>query len=221
MVALIVLTAVAGILLTLAIYIGWAEEKEHWATSSPPGEEGSEEHTENLTPETRKGSGEALKNEYSATARHLQEIIEEIEQNSLTSEEWEPEGEDEHDEDFELEEEYEPEDADEGYEPEDGEKPERRRGPTGAARDKLAADLKSKFESGASIGALAEETGRSYGFVHRMLSEAGVTLRGRVGKRSRQEQRRSPRRSRSVREQGEETRGLRGWAEEDSESGSS
>ena len=29
--------------------------------------------------------------------------------------------------------------------------------------------------------AMAEETGRSYGFVHRMLSESGVTLRGRGG----------------------------------------
>ncbi|MGW7189853.1 helix-turn-helix domain-containing protein [Streptomyces sp. NPDC054838] len=45
---------------------------------------------------------------------------------------------------------------------------------TGAARDKLAADLKKKYDSGASIRALAEETGRSYGFVHRMLSESGV-----------------------------------------------
>ena len=44
---------------------------------------------------------------------------------------------------------------------------------TGAARDKLAADLKKKYDSGASIRALAEETGRSYGFVHRMLSESG------------------------------------------------
>lgn len=52
---------------------------------------------------------------------------------------------------------------------------------TGAARDKLAADLKKKYDSGASIRALAEETGRSYGFVHRMLSESGVTLRGRGG----------------------------------------
>ncbi len=46
---------------------------------------------------------------------------------------------------------------------------------TGAAREKLAADLKKKYDSGASIRALAEETGRSYGFVHRMLSESGVT----------------------------------------------
>ncbi|WP_314223578.1 helix-turn-helix domain-containing protein [Streptomyces zaehneri] len=52
---------------------------------------------------------------------------------------------------------------------------------TGAARDKLAADLKKAYESGASIRTLAEGTGRSYGFVHRLLTEAGVTLRGRGG----------------------------------------
>jgi transposase-like protein len=52
---------------------------------------------------------------------------------------------------------------------------------TGAARDKLATELKRKYDSGASIRALAEETGRSYGFVHRMLSESGVSLRGRGG----------------------------------------
>ncbi|MFB9365688.1 helix-turn-helix domain-containing protein [Kitasatospora albolonga] len=52
---------------------------------------------------------------------------------------------------------------------------------TGAAREKLAADLKKQYDSGASIRALAESTGRSYGFVHRMLSESGVNLRGRGG----------------------------------------
>lgn len=52
---------------------------------------------------------------------------------------------------------------------------------TGNARDKLASDLKKKYEKGASIRALAEATGRSYGFVHRVLSESGVTLRGRGG----------------------------------------
>lgn len=52
---------------------------------------------------------------------------------------------------------------------------------TGANRDKLAADLKKKYESGSSIRALAESTGRSYGFVHRLLSESGVSLRGRGG----------------------------------------
>ena len=52
---------------------------------------------------------------------------------------------------------------------------------TGTAREQLATDLKSKYENGESIRALAQETGRSYGFVHRMLSESGVTLRGRGG----------------------------------------
>jgi len=52
---------------------------------------------------------------------------------------------------------------------------------TGADRDKLAADLKKKYANGESIRALAESTGRSYGFVHRVLSESGVTLRGRGG----------------------------------------
>jgi len=52
---------------------------------------------------------------------------------------------------------------------------------TGPQRDKLATDLKKKYEKGASIRALAESTGRSYGFVHRVLSETGVTLRGRGG----------------------------------------
>src|SRR5690606_39499428 len=52
---------------------------------------------------------------------------------------------------------------------------------TGNTREKLAADLKKKYEKGASIRALAEATGRSYGFVHRVLSESGVQLRGRGG----------------------------------------
>ncbi|WP_404820297.1 helix-turn-helix domain-containing protein [Streptomyces scabiei] len=52
---------------------------------------------------------------------------------------------------------------------------------SGAAREKLAADLRKAYESGASIRTLAEGTGRSYGFVHRLLTEAGVTLRGRGG----------------------------------------
>ncbi|HVE27976.1 MAG TPA: helix-turn-helix domain-containing protein [Sporichthya sp.] len=52
---------------------------------------------------------------------------------------------------------------------------------TGSARERLAADLKKKYSQGRSIRSLAEETGRSYGFVHRMLTESGVTLRGRGG----------------------------------------
>ena len=52
---------------------------------------------------------------------------------------------------------------------------------TGGDRSKLSADLKRKYTSGSSIRSLAAETGRSYGFVHRMLSESGVQLRGRGG----------------------------------------
>ncbi len=52
---------------------------------------------------------------------------------------------------------------------------------TGASRDKLGTDLRKKYEGGQSIRALAASTGRSYGFVHRMLGEAGASLRGRGG----------------------------------------
>lgn len=52
---------------------------------------------------------------------------------------------------------------------------------TGGERDKLAQDLRRKYDSGQSIRALASSTGRSYGFVHRILSESGTTLRGRGG----------------------------------------
>ena len=48
-------------------------------------------------------------------------------------------------------------------------------------RSELAADLKRRYEEGESIRRLAAATGRSYGFVHRLLSEAGVELRGRGG----------------------------------------
>jgi UDP-sulfoquinovose synthase len=52
---------------------------------------------------------------------------------------------------------------------------------TGIDRTKLAADLKKQYESGASIRALATATGRSYGFVFRILTENGVYLRSRGG----------------------------------------
>ena len=52
---------------------------------------------------------------------------------------------------------------------------------TGGDRDKLASELKKKYVSGSSIRVLAESSGRSYGFVHRILSESGTTLRGRGG----------------------------------------
>jgi predicted transcriptional regulator len=52
---------------------------------------------------------------------------------------------------------------------------------TGSTRTRMAADLKKKYEKGASIRTLARLTGRSYGFVHRILSESGVQLRARGG----------------------------------------
>lgn len=52
---------------------------------------------------------------------------------------------------------------------------------TGGERDKLTADLRKKYEAGTSIRALAADTGRSYGFVHRVLSESGTALRSRGG----------------------------------------
>lgn len=52
---------------------------------------------------------------------------------------------------------------------------------TGSARESLTEELKKQYEGGASIRQLAQETGRSYGFIHRLLVEADVTLRGRGG----------------------------------------
>jgi hypothetical protein len=52
---------------------------------------------------------------------------------------------------------------------------------SGGERDKLTADLTKRYAAGASIRDLAEDTGRSYGFIHRILSEAQVPLRGRGG----------------------------------------
>jgi hypothetical protein len=52
---------------------------------------------------------------------------------------------------------------------------------TGAERNKLAAELKKKYDAGQSIRSLASATGRSYGFIHRILSESGANLRGRGG----------------------------------------
>lgn len=51
----------------------------------------------------------------------------------------------------------------------------------GSERTKLSADLKRAYEKGKSIRELADSSNRSYGFVHRVLSESGVTLRGRGG----------------------------------------
>ncbi|WP_406410511.1 helix-turn-helix domain-containing protein [Streptomyces sp. NBC_01614] len=50
----------------------------------------------------------------------------------------------------------------------------------GPERDRVAA-LKARYEAGTSIRALAEEAGRSYGGVHHLLADAGVTFRSRGG----------------------------------------
>jgi hypothetical protein len=52
---------------------------------------------------------------------------------------------------------------------------------TGADRTKLASDLRKRYKGGESIRSLAASTGRSYGFIHRILTETGVALRGRGG----------------------------------------
>ncbi|MEU7911344.1 helix-turn-helix domain-containing protein [Microbispora bryophytorum] len=54
---------------------------------------------------------------------------------------------------------------------------------TGPAREALKAELKRRYADGESIRALAASTGRSYGFVHRLLEEAGALLRPRGGSR--------------------------------------
>ncbi|MFC9930945.1 helix-turn-helix domain-containing protein [Streptomyces sp. NPDC127190] len=52
---------------------------------------------------------------------------------------------------------------------------------TGGAREKLAEVFAGEYKEGRSIRAIAEAHGRSYGFVHRVLTEADVPLRSRGG----------------------------------------
>lgn len=51
----------------------------------------------------------------------------------------------------------------------------------GVDRSRLGTVLGKRYDSGESIRSLAASTGRSYGFVHRLLREAGVELRRRGG----------------------------------------
>jgi predicted transcriptional regulator len=51
----------------------------------------------------------------------------------------------------------------------------------GDDRTELARLLRQRYESGVSIRDLAYQTGRSYGFVHRVLEESGTAMRGRGG----------------------------------------
>jgi hypothetical protein len=52
---------------------------------------------------------------------------------------------------------------------------------TGDERGALSHELRRHYEQGRSIRDLAADTGRSYGFVHRVLKESGAKLRGRGG----------------------------------------
>ncbi|WP_406430381.1 helix-turn-helix domain-containing protein [Streptomyces sp. NBC_00631] len=51
----------------------------------------------------------------------------------------------------------------------------------GPTRQKTGVELKKAYDKGASIRTLAQGCGRSYGFVHRLLTEADTTLRSRGG----------------------------------------
>lgn len=52
---------------------------------------------------------------------------------------------------------------------------------TGEAREQMSRELVTRYKAGESIRELAASTGRSYGFVHRVLTESEVPLRGRGG----------------------------------------
>jgi hypothetical protein len=52
----------------------------------------------------------------------------------------------------------------------------------GAERFTLGANLEQRYvHNGESVRSLAASTGRSYGFIHRVLSERGVVFRARGG----------------------------------------
>ena len=52
---------------------------------------------------------------------------------------------------------------------------------TGPEREQIAARLRDRYAQGASIRELMTLTGRSYGWVYRLLRESGTVLRGRGG----------------------------------------
>ncbi|SEQ54513.1 helix-turn-helix domain-containing protein [Microlunatus flavus] len=52
---------------------------------------------------------------------------------------------------------------------------------TGDQRSSLAASFGERYAGGESIRSIAQDTGRSYGFVHGVLKESGASLRGRGG----------------------------------------
>lgn len=52
---------------------------------------------------------------------------------------------------------------------------------TGTDRSAVTKSIRQRYEGGESIRSLASDYGRSYGFVHRILTDDGVALRGRGG----------------------------------------
>jgi transposase len=52
---------------------------------------------------------------------------------------------------------------------------------TGDDRTRMASTVTALYSQGKSIRDISAETGRSYGFVHRVLSESDLPLRGRGG----------------------------------------
>ena len=52
---------------------------------------------------------------------------------------------------------------------------------TGAERQELGARLARRYADGESIRAIAQDTGRSFGFVHGLIKESGVPVRARGG----------------------------------------
>ncbi len=52
---------------------------------------------------------------------------------------------------------------------------------TGAQREQVTKLIKQRYDRGRSIRQIAASIGRSYGFVHRVLTESGTPLRRRGG----------------------------------------
>ena len=51
----------------------------------------------------------------------------------------------------------------------------------GERRTSLAAELAKRYESGESVRSIADDIGRSYGFVHGLLVQENVPMRRRGG----------------------------------------
>ncbi|MFN8185066.1 MAG: helix-turn-helix domain-containing protein [Candidatus Nanopelagicales bacterium] len=51
----------------------------------------------------------------------------------------------------------------------------------GTERQDLTVEVKGRYTRGESIREIAADTGRSYGFIHRLLVESETALRGRGG----------------------------------------